>query len=202
MTKRRGFQSDLATILAGAGATVTVLNGPEGATPAKIVANGSERQLAVEKFFTPDLELPSEALLTSISVPFLQDGELFKTYRTAIRPINSHALTNAAFRVKMQKEPLQVASAQLVFGALESRESGGPIRASGTEAAIVGKAPDEATLAAAVAALVAEPWFPRTGSSASSRSATFTRCFTPCKTSLMGIWMHRCSASLRAPSAR
>lgn len=145
MTKRRGFASDLACILAGVGATVTVLNG----TP---------RQLPVHEYFTAAYELVPDALLTSVFVPYLEEGELFKTYRTALRPINSHALTNAAFRVKMAEG--KVASAHLIFGALESRESGAPIRASGTEAAIVGKAPDEETLTTAIAALVAEPWFP------------------------------------------
>jgi len=145
MTKKKGFQSDLATILTGVGATVTVVDVATTVVP-------------LDEFFSESYALPSSAILTKVNVPFLTAGEVFKSYRTAIRPINAHALTNAAFTVKAEGGTIK--SARLVFGAMESRKVGGPIRASKAESAMVGQAVGDASLQAAQQALVTEPWWP------------------------------------------
>jgi len=145
MTKKKGFQSDLATILTGVGATVTVVGADTAVVP-------------LDVFFSEGYVLPPTAVLTKVNVPYLAAGEVFRSYRTAIRPINSHALSNAAFTVKAEGETIK--SARMIFGAMESRPFGGPVRASKTESAMVGQAVGEATLQAAQQALVSEAWWP------------------------------------------
>lgn len=145
MTKKKGFQSDLATILTGVGATITVVDAATTVVP-------------LDEFFSEGYALPSSAVLTKVNVPFLAAGEVFKSYRTAIRPINAHALTNAAFTIKAEGGTIK--SARLIFGAMESRPFGGPVRASKAESAMVGQAVGDASLQAAQQALVTEPWWP------------------------------------------
>eukprot|EP00930_Biecheleria_cincta_P032025 TRINITY_DN22225_c0_g1_i1.p1 TRINITY_DN22225_c0_g1~~TRINITY_DN22225_c0_g1_i1.p1 ORF type:complete len:1375 (-),score=254.01 TRINITY_DN22225_c0_g1_i1:420-4043(-) len=164
MTKRRGFASDLATILAGVGASITIVSSGEGPkVPSKV---------ALETFFSSSFKLSHDAIVTDVLIPYLAAGELFRSYRTAVRPVNSHALTNAAFRAKM--EGGKIVSARLVFGALGSNETlpgpsdpetsegafGGPVRAPKAEQVMVGNAPDVGTLRSALDALSKEEWWP------------------------------------------
>merc|ERR1719284_1889236 len=98
-------------------------------------------------------------ILTEVFVPFLEQGELFRSYRTALRPINSHAITNAAFVVKTEAE--HVVKARLVFGALGSRGTfTGPFRALRTEKATVGQKLTNDLGTAMMAALASESWWP------------------------------------------
>mmetsp|Transcript_94727 Transcript_94727/g.277064 ORF Transcript_94727/g.277064 Transcript_94727/m.277064 type:complete len:1344 (+) Transcript_94727:54-4085(+) len=163
MTKVKGFQSDLATILTGVGAKVSLLEGEEG----------KERELDADKFFSVEYQLPKHALLKSIFVPFLEPGEVFRSFKAAVRPQNSHAVVNAAFRVKMEGDAIE--RARLVFGAFGSRGDspgpgepednkggmpGGPLRALRTEEVVAGKGVDGETLKKAVEALQTEAWWP------------------------------------------
>lgn len=161
MTKERGFQSDLATMLAGAGAVVTVAE-----------SKAVESDVGLDVFFTAAYQIPDRSVLTRVKVPFLQPGEVFRSYRTAVRPVNSHALTNAAFAVKVEAGTVQ--SSRLVVGALGSRGAapgpnapetstgtpGYPLRAAKTEESIQGRAVGQEALAAALAALPTEDWWP------------------------------------------
>jgi len=147
MTKWRGFASDLATILTGVDARVTVAQG------------GETTKVPLDRFFASDFELSRTAVLTEVFVPFLEQGELFRSYRTALRPINSHAITNAAFVVKTEAE--HVVKARLVFGALGSRGTfTGPFRALRTEKATVGQKLTNDLGTAMMAALASESWWP------------------------------------------
>jgi len=162
MTKVKGFQSDLATILTGIGAKATVLR-----------SKAEEEEVELDRFFAVDFDFPKHALLKSIFVPFLEPGEIFRSFKTAVRPQNSHALVNAAFRVKM--EAGVVTTARLVFGAFGSRGDspgpsdpetgkggapGGPLRALATEKALTGSTLQDDVLQKAIEALQSEHWFP------------------------------------------
>jgi len=148
MTKQRGFASDLATILMGVNASVTVAQG-------EVSSN-----VPLDKFFASDYELSNTAVITQVLVPFLEQGEVFRSYRAALRPINSHAITNAAFVVKVEAEV--VVKARLVFGAFGSRGTNtGPFRASQTEKALVGQKVTNDLGVEVMVALGSEPWWPQ-----------------------------------------
>mmetsp|Transcript_42768 Transcript_42768/g.110585 ORF Transcript_42768/g.110585 Transcript_42768/m.110585 type:complete len:1324 (+) Transcript_42768:67-4038(+) len=162
MTKAQGFQSDLATILTGVGATVTLMK------------NKAETEdMPLDAFYSAQYQLTPTTVLKSVFVPYLEAGEIFRSFKVAVRPQNSHAILNAAFRVKAAGG--SVASARLVFGALGSRgdapgpsdpealgggTSGGPLRAPKTEEALAGKELSKATLEGALNALQTESWWP------------------------------------------
>eukprot|EP00929_Paragymnodinium_shiwhaense_P075858 TRINITY_DN3884_c0_g1_i2.p1 TRINITY_DN3884_c0_g1~~TRINITY_DN3884_c0_g1_i2.p1 ORF type:complete len:1313 (+),score=353.87 TRINITY_DN3884_c0_g1_i2:74-4012(+) len=146
MTKSKGFASDLATILAGVSGSVTLLRA------------GKEEAVPLTQFFSKAYDLAG-AIITKVTVPVLQAGTTFKSYRTALRPINSHALANAAFQATMKDGT--ITDSCLIVGALESKAfHAGPVRAEQTEAAIKGKAPSKETLAAALAEMQKECWWP------------------------------------------
>jgi indole-3-acetaldehyde oxidase len=146
ITKRRGFASDLATILLGAGASIKIAK-----------SSGDSKTVSLDQFFSKGFRFTKDALIKSVTIPYLSPGDIFKTYRTAIRPINAHALTNAGFRVQLTDGAIQAAC--LAFGAFESRH-GGPFRAKKTESAIKGQAVNETTLKLALEALRSEDWWP------------------------------------------
>merc|ERR1719161_912117 len=149
ITKSLGFQSDLATILAGAGAHVVL---------AKYA--GEDQQVSVAKFLSPDFPMPSAktCLVKSLILPF-STGEIFKSFKVAKRPQNSHAIVNAAFRVKTGNQPDNIIeSATMFFGALTSSPSGpvGPFHAAKTEEALKGQKVNTETFQKALNVLVTE----------------------------------------------
>jgi len=162
MTKAKGFQSDLATILTGVGAKAVVLR-----------SKAEAEEVSLDEFFAVDFKLTKTSVLKSVFVPFLEPGEVFRSFKTAVRPQNSHALVNAAFRVA--KEDKLIKSAWLVFGAFGSRGDspgpsepeagkggtpGGPLRALQTEKAVAGQEFGEPALKKALEALQQENWWP------------------------------------------
>ena len=49
---------------------------------------------------------PSQSyVLLALHVPYPEKGEVFRTYKTALRLQNSHALVNAAFRLVLSDPP-------------------------------------------------------------------------------------------------
>jgi len=114
LAKTKGFLSDLATILLGAGATVTWAG--------RGLDSKSATQTMEEFLATP--EPPKDAVLLSIHIPYLSKNVKFKTYRNAIRPKNAHAITNAAFRVTVDGSG-KMSGAVLAIGGLMEHGSAG-----------------------------------------------------------------------------
>jgi xanthine dehydrogenase/oxidase len=147
LTKVRGgtaspFPSDLATVLCGLGAAVTV-----GSSDWRV-----PRRLPLLEFFSTS-GLPADWVVLSISIPFARSGERVRTYKQARRIQNSHALVNAAFRVRLTpRGTVAPGGATLIFGGIGSL----PVRAAKTEAALEGKPWSDDTLQAALAILTAE----------------------------------------------
>ena len=106
MAKSQGFLSDLATILLGARATLTM----QSATQTRICS--------VEDFLaSPDW---NDEILRAVNIPFLKENQAFNSYKTAVRPVNSHAWINAAFLVT--REGNVITDATLAFGGVQESD--------------------------------------------------------------------------------
>lgn len=97
-----------------------------------LIPSGEASTLPLYDFLSIPESTPG-MLLSSITFTIGGRGEIFKSYRVALRHSNSHALVNAAFRVVFEGE--KVAKAVLFYGAL----GGVPIRAYKAEEALVGR---------------------------------------------------------------
>lgn len=88
MAKLKGFESDMATILMGAGATITVSS-----------AKGDET-LSVADFLTAEGPLGAGKVLAAVTIPYTAAGSntLYRSYKAALRATNAHAYVNAAFQ--------------------------------------------------------------------------------------------------------
>eukprot|EP00041_Stephanoeca_diplocostata_P035109 m.1226721 g.1226721 ORF g.1226721 m.1226721 type:complete len:1408 (-) comp24639_c0_seq1:828-5051(-) len=136
MARTQGFQSDLATILMGANATVYYTTLQTGDS-------------VEEDFGTFLTGTATGILVTGFKIPFLAPNEQYRSYRQALRSNNAHALVNAAFRASVNEEGV-VSEAALVFGCI-GRSA---IRATAAEKALVGKkVSSQDTLNAVIAAL-------------------------------------------------
>jgi len=93
LAKTKGFLSDIATILFGAGAEIT-WTGESGST-----------KMDMEAFLSTP-KLPAMQVLTSILLPYPGPNAHFETYRAAIRPLNAHAICNAAFSACVKNNTL------------------------------------------------------------------------------------------------
>merc|ERR1719487_133973 len=151
ITKTLGFQSDLATILSGAGAEIVLAND-----------GGEEKKLLLSEFLTPSYPKPpaKSCLLQSVILPF-SAGEIFKSFKVAKRSQNSHAIVNASFKVKKAGDIIE--DSTLFFGALVSSPSGpvGPFHATKTEEALKGQKITTATFQKALNTLATESWWPK-----------------------------------------
>jgi xanthine dehydrogenase/oxidase len=137
------FPSDLFTILATLGATVTLGSHsyPDGCRTFDLVD-------------LPAVEaLPEDAVILSFGVPYTGPREYVQTYRIARRPQMSHPIVNAGFRFQLSESGVvEAGEATIVYGGLTSMHR----RARRTEAFLEGKPWDRATLQAALAVLKAE----------------------------------------------
>jgi xanthine dehydrogenase/oxidase len=142
---RRGepFPSDLFTILAALGATVTVRSDRLA---------GEERRFALEEL--PPLELlPDDAMLVEFQIPWTKPGEYVRTFRVARRPQMAHPIVNAGFRCRLDAEGRAAGGAvAVVFGGLASCNGRMPL----TERALAGRRWDSATLRDVLPVLEAE----------------------------------------------
>lgn len=151
LAQKFGFDSDLATILVGAGAEVTVAS-TEGQT-----------NVPVEEFLSQGGLEPGRILI-SVHIPSWKDlskaegtvGDklFFKTYRISCRPSgNAVAYINAAFLAVVDQRTQVIRDLKLAFGAF-----GGPhaIRAGKTEKLLVGKSVSPALLLEAINTLKEE----------------------------------------------
>ncbi len=162
MAKTRGFQSDLSTLLLGANASVTY----QLAGSANPVTTSWGAFLADEKLTA------FKGLLLSITIPFntTESKDLttvYASYKTSIRPENSHALLNCAFTVRLrnaggasgthatfsdEKDGLTFAYGGVAYG----KPGNVAVRASKTEALLRGQPVNEDTLQVAMKSLAAE----------------------------------------------
>jgi xanthine dehydrogenase molybdopterin-binding subunit B/xanthine dehydrogenase iron-sulfur cluster and FAD-binding subunit A len=140
----RGFYSDLATVLLGAGASVTVSAGAGTATTTETTQDLGE--------FLAAGGPGAGGLLLSVSLPCPRPGQVYKSYRVALRPMNAHPLVNAAFCVTVGDGGV-VTEARIVFGAVNERHA---VRARNAEAALVGNAVGPALAQAVRLACAAE----------------------------------------------
>ena len=135
------FASDLYTVLATLGATVTIV--PSDRTrPAQTVP--------VLKLPSFD-DLPGGFVLTTIDVPYTREREHVITYKIARREQNAHALVNAGFRIRFDPTGA-VAEAAIVYGGIGRF----PVVAAKTQAVLAGARWTWETCAAAVALLELE----------------------------------------------
>merc|ERR1719487_1939990 len=97
MHKNKGFPSDLVTLFGAAGAVVTFAD----------MSKGVQDEVPLLDFVDSDYSLVAvgEPLLLFMKVPFLKPNEHFVNFRNPIRPVNSHALINSAFRVTLTQAP-------------------------------------------------------------------------------------------------
>ncbi|KAH9323787.1 hypothetical protein KI387_018426, partial [Taxus chinensis] len=151
MAQKLSFDSDVATVLLGTGASVKIIS-----------TNRLESVLTMEEFLDKPC-LDSEALLISVCIPYWNEVSnhsdingyeklCFKTYRAAPRPLgNAVSYVNAAFLVQIspnKTQGYQVAkSLRLAFGAFGVRHA---IRATSVEEFLVGKVISPAILLEAI----------------------------------------------------
>jgi xanthine dehydrogenase/oxidase len=129
MAKTLKFASDLATIFMGAGALLTVRY------------QGQTSVMSVYDYLWTEHDM-DELLVLSMEIPALAQGEVFQTYRSAIRQNSAHALLNAAFRVTVSEEGV-ITAASLAFGLAQDRA----VFATAAQELLVGRKPDPQTLA-------------------------------------------------------
>jgi abscisic-aldehyde oxidase len=141
MAKKNGFLSDLATILIGAEATVTLATSP---TATRVIS-------LLEFVSTPSFASSNEILL-SISIPFNRVGDHYNSYKVAMRATNAHAFINAAFKVNVDSKTNLITHSVLAYGGVMQYDIAGahPIRASRTEAYITGRPLTQETLQASL----------------------------------------------------
>lgn len=131
------FPSDLFTILATLGATMTIGShkGRRTIPLAQMPAVGS---------------LPDDAVIVSFDIPYTISREHVQTYRIARRVQMAHPIVNAGFRVRLTAEGRVAAGdTTIVFGGLAAMTW----RAGKTETFLAGRAWNEGTLAAALSIL-------------------------------------------------
>jgi len=127
------FPSDVYTILAALGTTVTI-----GSLEYK---DGCKNFLLAE--MPAVQELPKDALILSFYIPYTRPQEYIQTYRIARRVQMSHPIVNAGFRCRLSEgTDARVGEATIVFGGLASLNC----RTYKTEQFLIGKPINNETL--------------------------------------------------------
>jgi xanthine dehydrogenase/oxidase len=136
------FPSDLFTVLACLGAELSVSTGADS-------INLPILDL-VERYHT-DADFRRTAIITAYHIPLTTKDEYARAYKVALRQENAHSVVNACFKVRLGADAA-VADASLVLGGIA------PVafHASKTEKALRGKQWNEATLTAALKAIVSD----------------------------------------------
>eukprot|EP01091_Cochliopodium_minus_P009731 TRINITY_DN245_c0_g1_i2.p1 TRINITY_DN245_c0_g1~~TRINITY_DN245_c0_g1_i2.p1 ORF type:complete len:960 (-),score=332.45 TRINITY_DN245_c0_g1_i2:1092-3647(-) len=130
MARDKGFGSDLATVVFGVGAKLSVIN---------------EKEETEERDIETFLASTDDIVVVSMTIPFLKENEYFESYRVSLRSQLSHPLINSAYRVVCNQDNT-IKEAFLVYGVVSKHS----IRAKKTENFLVGKQFDEKTFAEAV----------------------------------------------------
>jgi xanthine dehydrogenase/oxidase len=137
------FPSDLFTILAALGTTVTI---------------GSQDYEGGRKAFPliqmPAVEvLPEDAVLLFFHIPYTRPGEYVQTYRLARRLQMSHPIVNAGFRCRINaRGEVEAGEISVIYGGLASMI----YRAGKTEQFLAGKPWNQETFRSALAVLKQE----------------------------------------------
>lgn len=137
------FPSDLYTILATLGATITI--GSQAYT------NGVQTFLLIQM---PAVDtLPPDAIILSFYLPYTRQGEFVQTHRVARRLQMAHPIVNAGFRLRPNGEGRVLEDEiTLIFGGLAAMT----YRASKTEQFLVGQIWNQETLSSALVVLQQE----------------------------------------------
>jgi len=132
MARTMGFLSDLAPILQGAGASLDIYDAS---------ASRKIRTVTMDSFLAGGKTMPVGDVIVRLRVPVVRDARtVFRTYRSAVRPINCHAIANAALFAKLDASGA-VEESRLVFNGIMAPDAQGstPVRASRTESFLKGK---------------------------------------------------------------
>lgn len=157
LASTRGFLSDLSTILLGAGATVTIAKKGARKSSMSLLGRGGGhktelRSLPFADFLaTFDAATAATEIVTSITIPRTRPGQHYRSYKAAIRPVNAHALVNAAFLAQVTPDGV-VAEATLAFGGVGRTA----VLAGATAAFLQGKELSTETVAGALEVLRGE----------------------------------------------
>jgi xanthine dehydrogenase/oxidase len=137
------FPSDLFTVLATLGSTVTI-----GSTD----YDGGSRTFPLIQM--PAVEtLPADAVILSFHIPYTRAREYVQTYRIARRVQMSHPIVNAGFRFRLSADgKVEAGEATIIYGGLASMI----YRAGQTEKALADKSWNQETLRSALAVLKLE----------------------------------------------
>lgn len=133
MAQQFAFESDLATILLGAGASVKVVTLTKG-------SESSVTEMSLDEFLERGT-LNEDSLLQSVYIPLISGSKtVFKSFRGAPRPYgNAVSYGNAAFLANVsmnQKDGTVIESIRLAFGAFGTKHA---IRAFKVEELLKGK---------------------------------------------------------------
>eukprot|EP00939_MAST-03C_sp_MAST-3C-sp1_P001680 g1680.t1 len=135
MARTMGFLSDIAPILWGAGALLEIY---DAGRTRKV------RTVDLDTFFEDRASFSKERgdLIVTVRIPVVNGKRsVFRSYRSAIRPINCHAIANAAMCATFQDGGTVVEDARIVFNGLHVHDdpNSTPLRARKTETFLKGK---------------------------------------------------------------
>eukprot|EP00931_Biecheleriopsis_adriatica_P115532 TRINITY_DN91318_c0_g1_i1.p1 TRINITY_DN91318_c0_g1~~TRINITY_DN91318_c0_g1_i1.p1 ORF type:complete len:1349 (-),score=270.27 TRINITY_DN91318_c0_g1_i1:87-4088(-) len=133
------FQSDVATVLATAGAKIEVLD----------LSTGMQTTLSTSDLLNSD----GAILVLSMEIPKPSAGRtVFQTFKTAQRAAFAHAIVNFGARLTFEKDELTVVDAHVIVGGATKHL----LEALETASVLKGKKLNQDTFAAAVEALKAD----------------------------------------------
>ncbi len=98
--------------------------------------------------YNSDEVFAATAILVAYHIPMTNRRDQIKTYKVAIRKENSHSLANAGFKITYDDAKV-IQKANLILGGITTQ----PVRATQTEAYLVGKPLSTDTMNGAIAAL-------------------------------------------------
>jgi len=116
------FLSDVVTILYGIGATLSVYN----------AMTDSRTTVTMDQFWGFDF---GGCYLESILIPWAVQGEVFMSYKIAIRQVNAKSLVNAAMRLTLGTGNVVTGQPVIVYGGLHTKA----VRATAVETFLIGK---------------------------------------------------------------
>ena len=103
------FPSDLFTVLATLGTTVTIAS--------EEYRGGESQFLLID--MPPTEKLPEDAIIICFDIPFSKNNEYIQTYRIARRPQMAHPIVNAGFRVCLKDDgAVEPGEVTIIYGGL------------------------------------------------------------------------------------
>jgi len=134
------FQSDMMTIMMGAGVQLTLIDAVSGVTTV----------VDTTTFLSTDM---TTKVIVNGFLPFSQSQEQLKSFRVAMRHQNAHAYVTASFRLQVDSSLKVYGTPSIVYGGVAARA----VHASKTESLLVGKSLNQlSTLQQACQSLLSE----------------------------------------------